>query len=1556
LIAKRLWQTVCDEFNNGVPLENVTSKYKEEWDNLVKQSGEEQHEDIQELSIIDKYRIPVDKTWPIHVCLEGIQALLEYRMDRASFIDDECRKNHFERREKLAGWVLQGLLEKIINGIGIENKYIEKFQFVLDLRKLTIMQIAGRIAKKTGLDNRPEILINRKSESLNAITRFSYRALPPGIFERSRTYDQSDKLEPILLFHEVIERLYSGGNDNEDPLKPVKESCEKFLENNNSSLLAQSLFCLCPQNTSGTQNNDDDRDIPHESKYEAIQVFANCVTDQRQFNYLSKRPQLIYGLLGEDRDHLFILPHPLGLPLRAIQVIKITHSNKIEKKYLLFKSEENEGHYDEEVYTDALPGDISFEWKKVNNIYLDEIRCYYQVDNKYTLPVLSGEIRNKNDEEKISILYHAFNDLVKIPSIESYLITPFHIIEQNGKYSVFSPKYELSEEFKTKGFASLNYSNLESENVPLENAHLWRVGIALSSLLNLFREQSRLPKARIEKDTLNSADKKNYLARSILLQSLYILCGSKWWSKPKPNDKEMKKNHELLPRAVEDSLNILNQFKECPGFHERLTLWLISRVDSLLIGISHGKKLLHANGGRSHIISLLATQILSSNLFILKELALLPVYNEDIDERYRRSVAWCIKGINILEGLSKKINSNEDNQSFKRIKAVFQVRAINNYFKSVALELKKMSKHSFESSISSIQKDLNIFDQDNEVLLSEQRETDSDYMQFFRNLDKVLNKISLISDGVNSVTPSGWIFAAWTMLCAIMQDKQKTEMIELREDFLEVFNGISFINDNQGNNYPWPLDEQSLEDTNAVFERTFGEKNGLALTKRIKELIDIDVKFCYSNRSPISQDNENFSFSTQDGGDWILKLWQFHNEILRGDDPGKFEREYDEGKVITYWTETWHKGELLGVSLLSESYRYLFTPGKEATKSCTQDIDEEKKPEPGENECEVIPGTEEKPLLKTFNTGLKESDGDSEREGIEEFKKYQEQRWNRRKHRYGRHIRAALCQWEVDESYSHPLKEFCELQSSDFIDNLNKEKLTTSELKRNPSKYTEKLGFENEAGQIPRKLISCAEYRRRKILDEVFRSCKHFGVELLLLPEYSIRPETVEWIKYQLTNGKYKGIPLTVWCGTYRLPYWYDGRTVTSINIPSMASPLHVISSNYSAVRWKKYPAVAFAELFNPYPNNIKPLCKSKIGPNEKQRDYPGDFVLELICSENFALTSPINRNAVLQAYYQLERIWSRGDGKDSSRIKEALDADLEILSRWSSLSPSLEDKENSDWLKYSPRRTILFVPAMTSRAVDYHLLGKANLLAAGVCTVFCNAIGGIGKGGSCFIGHGSWTGEHNSSAYYDDRLGPYNGVFPGIYRRDQENDGALNCNDQALVIADIDPVYMTEGKPRQQMLQHPLQLVAHLPIIEISYNQSVENGKNKVKCACKREKVGNKINEIFQEVLKIKKCFEVKKNNHHPKTELADFLEKFSKISGLKLKNLWLEERAKAYKNYSMVKLSELPPPAIYDWLPVFTDISDDRKDPEKQQSLIEIPPFTTEKDSINNNFDQNT
>jgi hypothetical protein len=136
-------------------------------------------------------------------------------------------------------------------------------------------------------------------------------------------------------------------------------------------------------------------------------------------------------------------------------------------------------------------------------------------------------------------------------------------------------------------------------------------------------------------------------------------------------------------------------------------------------------------------------------------------------------------------------------------------------------------------------------------------------------------------------------------------------------------------------------------------------------------------------------------------------------------------------------------------------------------------------------------------------------------------------------------------------------------------------------------------------------------------------------------------------------------------------------------------------------------------------------------------------------------------------------------------------------------------------------RRSILAIPAATSRSADYWIAGQACQLAAGTTSVFCNGIGNDLVGGSCFVGKGSWKTAHSAPGYLA-AITPYHGWSKGVYYNDGND--ALSRHDQAVVIADIDPYNMLEGKPRPQTMPVPLQLVAYLPLVECVDWQSTES------------------------------------------------------------------------------------------------------------------------------------
>lgn len=270
--------------------------------------------------------------------------------------------------------------------------------------------------------------------------------------------------------------------------------------------------------------------------------------------------------------------------------------------------------------------------------------------------------------------------------------------------------------------------------------------------------------------------------------------------------------------------------------------------------------------------------------------------------------------------------------------------------------------------------------------------------------------------------------------------------------------------------------------------------------------------------------------------------------------------------------------------------------------------------------------------------------------------------------------------------------------------------------------------------------------------------------------------------------------------------------------------------SSYS--RSKKYASNAADESINPRQNKWEPLFSvQKLIESLSTHDYlrgraekPKEvlatsvlplinqtrnlqYVAELICSELFLPMSPINYSGLASEYRKLV---IRFGG-----ISTPEKAEKEVLEDVKALAQHLGPTPRGDNIH---RRTLLVVPAMSSRSADYWCFGQAAILAGGVTTIFCNAVAGkIAVGGSCFIGRKSWESSKETPGVQAQT--PYSGWSRGIFYSAKNE--ALSQSEQAVVIADVDPINMNEGRPRQQALPVPLQLVAYLPIAETIQNRS---------------------------------------------------------------------------------------------------------------------------------------
>ncbi|CAN7599780.1 CHC2 zinc finger domain-containing protein [Polaromonas sp. LjRoot131] len=421
-------------------------------------------------------------------------------------------------------------------------------------------------------------------------------------------------------------------------------------------------------------------------------------------------------------------------------------------------------------------------------------------------------------------------------------------------------------------------------------------------------------------------------------------------------------------------------------------------------------------------------------------------------------------------------------------------------------------------------------------------------------------------------------------------------------------------------------------------------------------------------------------------------------------------------------------------------------------------------------------------------------------------------------------LRVALFQWRVDDSYSHPLAEvgLCGLP----LASTQKKELQTflaADFKavHKAAKRGSEFNWQDDL-----RVISWPEHRRRVLLSQALRACRELKVQLLVLPEVSVRPDTVEWLKGELIHHP----GLAVLAGTFRQfeaasdhPEHLKEKLTLLWQPAKAEAEAFGLQSDALVMQFqrdKKYRAVAAHELFRPGSKELAPLYR-EAEVLEQLRGTSGrtwtldqlkalmqalthgpqklHYCMELICSELFLLTSPANRRPLLQDLAKLFRQF----GLDATRAAKLVDDDIRALGEWLTISQANRE-----------RRSVLLVPACTSRSNDYWHAGQASVLASGTATVFCNAVSkGLSVGGSCFIGCDSVQKpkEHPGIVRL---LTPYHGWHHGILQPSCQ--GALSEADQALVVVDLDPVHLVSGKPRPQLLPEPVSMVAYLPIVEV--------------------------------------------------------------------------------------------------------------------------------------------
>lgn len=542
-------------------------------------------------------------------------------------------------------------------------------------------------------------------------------------------------------------------------------------------------------------------------------------------------------------------------------------------------------------------------------------------------------------------------------------------------------------------------------------------------------------------------------------------------------------------------------------------------------------------------------------------------------------------------------------------------------------------------------------------------------------------------------------------------------------------------------------------------------------------------------------------------------------------------------------------------------------------------------PEAGDNGFKGEGEEQSKAESITSEEGEGKKTGDRDiKDVLGKIREWQTKSWEQRINIFGNFDRIALFQFETECSYYHPVKEKCK-----------------------------KKGQPGELG------YSCHEFRRRKLLEQVLQICGFLDVKILLLPEYSVRPETVEFLWKEIRN---KGYQFSIWAGTFRIPYDYKFSKELFQDLAGKSNLFHaavlpVIMPGEDKVycsRIKKYPSIALNEDINPsavMDDNFKPIAMNHRGDDgcEEYGDAR-DHVTELICAEMFALSSPGNMISFAEESFQLFC-------KYTSKRLEFEEYEKKILRDIQEYGEAISLYRRKG---KGNRRPILLVPACTTRAADYYVLGQANYLGSGTNMVFCNGAGKLANGGSCFVGQNSWDDEkeRKKKSIEMGKANIYHGVSPGIYRQtsDMPGRGGLGRNEQALLVCDLIPD-MDKRQPNLESMKHALELVAHIPILEegIYCDDCVKECIHKDKSfLCKkiqeqqtesRERSFELMEQIYES---LEQC---EKGRDKAPAQIAGSLIEL----GEKYKSAWLKERGKRYwEGNKLFPRNGLPETAL-DW-----------------------------------------
>ncbi|MCH9649578.1 MAG: toprim domain-containing protein [Deltaproteobacteria bacterium] len=1583
--AKLLWLTAASRGIEDTEPELLARQIKAKWQESNPATARELALGVEERLIEEEFQ----RAWPVLAWLEGLMLALRSRMDRNLKASSEEKKSLSRLRESLARKVQEGLCPALVS-LDTDPKPFahQKAAWCWALLKAA----AEVVDPKDGSVGLNQMALPshelHKSPFLFRLACSLHQLFPisdflgPLRFQPGPNHKSNEHgLAELRYFHEAVARLSRGeldaGRDDATPLDPLQPMVS-FLSNTYrasdpiATELLESIRSWLPDQEGEAPKGSEGSTTP---QLLALSAFVNAAG--------SRTPQLLFRrscfhsviLETHGFEGAKFLPVPQGVAYPGLLAIQ-------EQRLIAFLfGQEDIPNRSASGPPTCLTSDFrprELRWKTSANSGLNQPHWdAYETDlgawrlrEHAEIPLVRRE-----DQEKVQVLTEigaAFKALARgqqdsqgrepVPSA-AHLLRRQRIDTDQGSEWSFLGFGLRQEDLGYQAFVvQKNSGSLLAEPVPASGAALWRLGVALGNLHLAYDPKLADPAHRLSAKALVLAPHQDPAVEAVVRTSLARLVGAYAPLGPlyySPDDAPGDK----LPQSISRTLNRLSAFKRAFEAKETnqtlafaLAIFFEGRIDREII---RQQELEVRQGGAALGLLKAVRHLIGVDAKLNEALPPLPSLPSWFPKR-RPARAW----LAIAQRL-RQLPKIADQDFLEFAMAGYRLLGLQELLRAQALERWTTLPSSWKAE-ANWSLDLSFWGVNEGAILVDDESLTSP-LDLLVDLEERFSPARLGS--LERITPLGWL-ALLAALSGMTPNNDRRQPLPENAETKAVEGTLKELASLLAE--PWQLEEEPRKKSFTHLARTL-KGNSLPnqpnLRKFCEALDSLDRTQGYKvhieesdrldSRPRIGLDWELFSDSYGARGLPCYSLRQ-----LRLDPRNQQENwETIDAEAAKYRLQrraslTIREEELVGVGWLSQEMAHLAGLDKEE-KSQENTLGHPTPPPVPSAEAELTPKaksdlppkeeprdkapTEEPPVQDEPS-----ADPDSESEGIRELQLRQRAGWKTRgQSKRPNTARIAFLQWSVEESYHHPIFDTCNnLEAWNQLTEARQEEPREQKdakceikghLKKNRDLRKNLRGPRLEAGDSPRKLRSCAEHRRRKILASALEACHTFGVDLLLLPEYGIRPDTVDWLKRRLQATT----QTSVWAGTYRLPPQSSqeiGRNSSFLQerrdwescLSAVIPDLRTGGEPRILRRSKKYPAQAVNEIFNPHSDIIKPLFDQNIG---RPVFDPRRFVMELICSEIFLITSPANWRFLAEALGTLMRKFRW----DSKSLKKAYEDD--VIQDASGLGDYLSYYSKTQF----PRRSILLVPAMTRRAVDFAALGQASYLSAGITTVFCNAIGKEGIGNSCFIGHGCWDIEASKVPKSVSSQNPYHGLTPGIFRQHEEGRGSLGSKEQALVIADVDPLHSITGQPRPQSQPPALELVAHLPIIESwkkRYQPSAGN-RDRASCTCGRmesaeldNSKGFKIKDLVERLEQLKDISSIKDNDPG---KLAEVLRSLAHRAGHQ-NGGWLQKRADAYEKNHLQHPVPWPPPVAIDWLWV------DLGQPGNAVTYpkIEVPPYS--------------